>query len=100
MNPGLGIMIDLSAFDQLAGIERAYTPTVDVLTDAGSFWHVLLGIGAGVLPVGIGGASAVAFSGYELSKIAAGESAARVAGSLLEFATGLLLAALWGRYGR
>jgi hypothetical protein len=99
MRPGMGVLIDLSAFDQMAGLQRANVPILDVFSDAGSFWHVLLGGLVGLIPGGLyEGAAGLAFSGYEVSKLAAGESAQRVAGSLVEFSIGLLLAALIRRY--
>lgn len=97
---GMGMAVNLSAFDEAVGIQQAYAPVVDVFSDSGSFWHVAIGASVGMLPELFPGVAAVLFSGYEVSKLAAGESASRVAGAILEFGLGLLLAALYGRYGR
>lgn len=90
---GLGYLVDISVFDQAIGMPNAYQSRVDVFTDFGSLAH----LAAGFLSAYAGGGWAVgiaaAFGGYELAKVNSGEPVTRVAGTLIEFGLGALIAA-------
>jgi hypothetical protein len=95
-------MVDLVAMDNAIGIESPYVSTIDVFTDRGSLVHVLAGFLAAYVGNGWAVGISAAFGGYELGKLNAGEPVTRVAGTLIEFGLGALLAALlaWGvRHG-
>lgn len=81
----------------------SYDATVDVFintpTDSGSFWHVAFGIATSFFPDWYPLVSSLIFSGYEVSKLASGESAQRVAGSLMEFGVGMALGSFAYREG-
>lgn len=96
---GMGYLIDLGAFDQMIGIENPYLSSVEVFTDRGSLAHLALGALAGWTGDGWSVAISAAFGGYELGKLEAGEQTSRIAGTLIEFGLGALLAALV-RYAR
>jgi len=98
MNPGMGYLIDLGGFDQMIGVQNAYDSTVDVFSDRGTFFHLAIGGLAGCLGNGWAVAVSSGFAGYELAKLNSGESALRIAGTLIEFGLGALLAALYVRY--
>lgn len=86
--------VDLIALDNVAGIKNATDPTIQIFTDAGSFWHILLGATVEPLADDFPLTLAMMFSGYEVSKLAGGESASRIAGTYIEFGLGMLLSAL------
>jgi hypothetical protein len=73
-----------------------------LFTDAGSVGHVLSGVLAGIVPPPWNLGVLCLFGGYELSKLNAGESAARTGGKFIEFGLGLLgvglIAALGGKW--
>ena len=62
---------------------------INTPTDSGSFWHVLFGIASSFMPDQYPLVTSIMFAGYEVSKLASGESAQRVAGSLMEFGFGV-----------
>ncbi len=97
---GLGYLVDLGGFDQMIGVQNPYDSTVDVFSDRGTWAHIAIGALAGYSGDGWAVALASAFGGYELSKLNAGESVERVAGTLIEFGIGALLTVLLRRYGR
>jgi hypothetical protein len=68
--------------------------SIVMFTDSGSAWHVAMGILAGAVPDPWNLATVAMFSGYEVSKLGAGESAQRTGGKFVEFGIGILLAAL------
>lgn len=94
MPEGMGYVIDLTAFDNLAQIANPYVASVDVFADRGSIFHVALGAVAGALSGQWVVALSVAFAGYELAKLGSGESVSRVAGTMIEFGLGALMVAL------
>jgi hypothetical protein len=100
VNPGLGYLVDLRVFDQMIGVQNPYDSTVDVFSDRGTWGHLAAGALAGYFADGWAVAIASAFGGYELAKLNAGESVERIAGTLIEFGIGAVLAALVRRYGR
>jgi len=72
----------------------AHPAKVSVFTDAGSLWHVLFGVLAGLsgpsgAMIGVSG-----FLAYEVSETDEAESWERTGGKLLEFTIGLVLARL------
>jgi hypothetical protein len=69
-----------------------YPACLSVFTDQGSFWHVVMGLVAGVVPEPWNLGTAALFTGYELSKGASGESIERTSGKFVEFGLGLILA--------
>lgn len=91
---GLGMAVDLSVFDQLAGIQSGPACLEVFDNAAGSFWHLLFGALTAMLPDGWAIAGATAFGAYEFSKVEGGKPMGQVAGALLEFALGAGLAAL------
>jgi len=86
--------VDLDVFDNIAGISNATQPVIDIFTDSGSFWHVLIGGLAEPLSDDYPLTLAMVFSGYEVSKLSGGESASRIAGTFIEFALGMLIVAI------
>lgn len=96
MRNGLGYSLDMSAINPLFGIDSQYGSQAEVFTGPGSFWHVLEGIFAGVSPAPWSLAFASIFFGYELSKAACGKPWSEVAGGMLEYSVGLLIAGLIG----
>jgi hypothetical protein len=99
----LGDTINLDALDDLGGMPGAYDATVQVFiatpTDEGSAWHMIFGFATSFFPDLYPLVAAIAFAGYEVSKLAAGESAQRVAGSLMEFGFGMMAGTLSYRRG-
>ena len=91
---GLGYLVDISVFDQLIGMPNAYQSSVDVFSDAGSLAHLAAGFLATYAGDGWAVGIAAAFGGYELGKVNSGEPVTRVAGTLIEFGIGALLAAI------
>ncbi len=85
--------INLDTLDDAAQMPNAYDATIQVFintpTDSGSFWHVLFGIASSFMPDQYPLVTSIMFAGYEVSKLASGESAQRVAGSLMEFGFGV-----------
>jgi hypothetical protein len=79
-----------SAARRLAG--PPYPACLRVFTDQGSFWHVVIGVIAGVVPEPFNLGTAALFTGYELSKGATGETIERTSGKFVEFGLGLVLA--------
>ena len=71
-----------------------YPANVIVFTDRGSVWHVILGAVSGLSPAPWNLAVAAMFTGYEVSKLGAGESAERTGGKFVEFGIGLVIAGL------
>ena len=71
-----------------------YAANVFVFTDRGSFWHVIVGAAAGFAPAPWNLSVAAMFTGYEVSKMGAGETAQRTGGKFIEFGLGLVLAGL------
>jgi hypothetical protein len=65
-----------------------------IFTDQGSAWHLAMGAIAGVVPPPWNLAAVAMFTGYEVSKLKNGESAARTGGKFLEFGLGLVAAGL------
>lgn len=97
------MVFDLDTLDDAAGMSTAYPAIVQAFinttTDTGSFWHVVLGTLSAFMPGAYPLATALMFSGYEVSKLAAGESAERVAGSMMEWGFGLLAGTFAQRAG-
>src|ERR1700722_693613 len=95
--------IDFSPLDNAAGMASAYDATVDVFintpTDSGSFFHVTFGLATSFLPDLYPLVMSLMFAGYEVSKLAAGESAERVAGSLMEWGFGMACGTMAYRKG-
>lgn len=71
-----------------------YPACLQVFTDQGSFWHVVMGVIAGVVPEPWNLGTAALFTGYEFSKGATGESIERTSGKFIEFGLGIILAGL------
>ena len=84
MRSGLGYTL------QINPVIPGWTPaTIDVFTDIGSAFHVLLGVVAASCPPDWGLLILAAFAGYEATKAANGESWSRIGGVWVEFAAGM-----------
>jgi hypothetical protein len=95
--------LDFDTLDDAAQISNAYDATVQVFintpSDSGSFWHVTFGLATSFLPDLYPLVASLMFAGYEVSKLASGESAQRVAGSLMEWGFGMAAGTLAYRSG-
>jgi hypothetical protein len=90
---GLGYMIDLGVFDRIVNIDS--TPAqAEVFDSKGSFFHMLLGAAAGLLPDSWPVLGTSLFGAYELSKVEGGKPFSQIAGAILEFAFGMGIASL------
>jgi hypothetical protein len=95
--------LNLDTLDDAGQMPNAYDATVQVFintpTDSGSFWHVTFGIASSFFPDLYPLVASLVFAGYEVSKLASGESAQRVAGSMMEFGFGMALGTFAYREG-
>ena len=95
--------LDLDTLDDAAQMPNAYDATLQIFintpTDTGSFWHVTFGLATSFFPDLYSLAASLCFAGYEVSKLASGESAQRVAGSLVEWGIGMAAGTLAYRKG-
>jgi hypothetical protein len=88
---GLGYTLDLGWADQAVNIPS--TPAqAQVFESPGSFWHVLLGAAAGVLPGSWPVLGTSLFGAYQLSKVEGGKPFGEIAGAIIEFALGMGIA--------
>ena len=62
---------------------------VEVFSDWGSVFHVALGAAAGTLDPRWAVIIGLAFAGYQISQVAAGQSWERTGGEMIEFALGM-----------
>jgi hypothetical protein len=93
-NNGLGLDVDLGIFDRLVNIDS--TPAEAEMFDSkGSFFHVLWGAAAGLMPGAWPVLGTSVFGAYELSKVEGGKPFPKIAGALLEFAFGMGLASVY-----
>ena len=84
IQPGLGYAL------QINPVLPGWTPaTIDVFTDFGSAFHVLLGAVAASVPPDWAILILAAVAGYDATKAANGESWSRIGGVWVEFAAGM-----------
>jgi len=88
-----GYVLDLTALTQPVATANCVPAHVQVFSDAGSWFHVGLGVLSGYLSDPWNLALFAAFTGYEVSKAANDENWVRTGGKFIEYAIGLALAA-------
>ena len=80
----------MNGLAQFVTLSNANHPAcVEIFSDWGSFFHVAAGAVVATLPAEWALIVALAFTGYQISQIASGQSYQRTGGELIEFALGM-----------
>lgn len=89
---GVGFAVPIGELTAPFTNGSAHPAKLDMFTDVGSFWHLVIGFLAGMAGGSLEVAALAAFSGYQVSQVASGAGWTRTGGELVEFALGVFAA--------